>query len=554
MRLKQRQSKHARGQAMVLFSLTLFLLALMVLMTLEIGQRVKDRMEAQVVADEVAYSEAVATARTFNAIALLNRAGMASYVSLLTTQSMISYAGELKGNSFLTAAIADLNKQMNNKKCVVTAPSTPFPVTQAAWEAGDFNAALQVKYAQGGAVNARVEGGFVRDNLVATLLKNSQLARNHARLAYPSGPRRGDLDAPTVPDASNFDLQSAIKAVQGTDYEEHLYALMGTRGDKFTTNRSGAAPSVNPGTSGLIFTNGNGGSGGGSGYGSPNNLMQGELGSPAMTSSAPLDSQKWCGGGGFGTCVNGTVAWAEDAGGTGTLSYFCAALNKTFSTPMGSGQAYVGSTDLRMKDDIHVYAGTIESDYGGAGATTGTVNGKQVSDVHTLGDTPPGEDGVVGGATGYNQNFVASLADLYGQPLMLPMIQRDYARGGVSDPWNLRFQFRFTSAGGKFDNGSAQGALASEAKGLVSMRYQVAMGSAIAYYHRKNGNQYDEPPNLFNPFWRATLVSGHISADAAREAGRVTPVSSVGNVLRSAGHTEAAQVADGLDLLNFRGY
>ena len=83
-----------RGQALVLFSLTLLLLTLMVLMTLGFGMRAKERVEIQMAADAAAYSQAVSVARTFNAIAVMNRAQIAHMVAMAGTQSLISYSGQ----------------------------------------------------------------------------------------------------------------------------------------------------------------------------------------------------------------------------------------------------------------------------------------------------------------------------------------------------------------------------------------------------------------------------------------------------------------------------
>ena len=58
----------ARGQTMVLFVLSMLLLVLMVTLTLSFTMKVRERIEAQTVADATAYSNAVATARTFNNI------------------------------------------------------------------------------------------------------------------------------------------------------------------------------------------------------------------------------------------------------------------------------------------------------------------------------------------------------------------------------------------------------------------------------------------------------------------------------------------------------
>src|SRR6185436_13850654 len=66
-----------RGQTLALFSLTCLLIALMVLVTLSLGAKVRDRMDLQTVADAAAYSNAIATARTLNSIAVMNRVQVA---------------------------------------------------------------------------------------------------------------------------------------------------------------------------------------------------------------------------------------------------------------------------------------------------------------------------------------------------------------------------------------------------------------------------------------------------------------------------------------------
>lgn len=81
-----------RGQNLVLFALSLLVLTLMVLMTLSFGARVKSRMELQTIADTAAYSNAVATARTLNSIAVLNRVTVAHTVSTIGTLSLISWS------------------------------------------------------------------------------------------------------------------------------------------------------------------------------------------------------------------------------------------------------------------------------------------------------------------------------------------------------------------------------------------------------------------------------------------------------------------------------
>ena len=76
----------------MLFALTMLLMTLMTLMTLSLGSKVKHRMELQTLADTAAYSNAVATARTMNAMAVMNRVQVAHTASTLGTLSLISWS------------------------------------------------------------------------------------------------------------------------------------------------------------------------------------------------------------------------------------------------------------------------------------------------------------------------------------------------------------------------------------------------------------------------------------------------------------------------------
>lgn len=82
----------AAGQTLVLLALTLFLLTLMVLMTLSIGTAAARKADLANAADAAAYSTAVATARTFNTGALLNRTIVSHYVAMAGVEAQMVYA------------------------------------------------------------------------------------------------------------------------------------------------------------------------------------------------------------------------------------------------------------------------------------------------------------------------------------------------------------------------------------------------------------------------------------------------------------------------------
>jgi hypothetical protein len=97
--------------------------------------------------------------------------------------------------------------------------------------------------------------------------------------------------------------------------------------------------------------------------------------------------------------------------------------------------------------------------------------------------------------------------DNYGQPKNFAVIRRDYsareAASMASDPWNPFFRFQFASAGaGATLDGRPNGGI---------MNAQLALGTSITYYHR--GQHFREPPNFFNPFWRAGLTKLNVDSD-----------------------------------------
>jgi hypothetical protein len=123
---------------------------------------------------------------------------------------------------------------------------------------------------------------------------------------------------------------------------------------------------------------------------------------------------------------------------------------------------------------------------------------------------------------------------LYGQPKNYSAIVRDYstrcgtgwnpADCGQVDPWNMFFKYRFKD-GEQVDLRGIQTFTG------VDLTKQTVLGSGIAYYHRRD--HWREPPNFFNPFWRATLVSPAIDSEGDPNSGSDirTELSRVGDTI-----------------------
>jgi len=91
------RARGRRGNAIVLGSVGLFIMALGVIATLNIGQAVSERIRLQNAADAAAYSLAAEEARLFNFFAFTNRAHVAHYASAMTVQSYVSYLSYVSG-------------------------------------------------------------------------------------------------------------------------------------------------------------------------------------------------------------------------------------------------------------------------------------------------------------------------------------------------------------------------------------------------------------------------------------------------------------------------
>lgn len=89
---RNRLGNRRRGQIMVLGALSVLIVALMLLFTLNMGQSVFEKIRIQQVADSVTFSEATIEARAFNYFAYTNRANLSLLVSAVSAHSFMNMA------------------------------------------------------------------------------------------------------------------------------------------------------------------------------------------------------------------------------------------------------------------------------------------------------------------------------------------------------------------------------------------------------------------------------------------------------------------------------
>lgn len=503
-----RHGGRGRGQALVLFSLTLLLLTLMVLMTLGFGMRAKERVEIQMAADAAAYSQAVSVARTFNAIAVMNRAQIAHMVAMAGTQSLISYSGQ-------QYAVAQENG------CAIP---------DAAFSAADDAAGTQTRILQGAAsdlfqAELALYGTLLSEHLMDQKLADRIVQATGSDLrALPGGAAKslmevsggsGGVDSyddlmtqertGTVPDTAG-----AVLPTGGNQGRATLNATMGSLGWTWVHNRPG-------GSAGF-------GTGGASGAGAGGFTHYADVSS--------MDPSTY-------DTISGRNSWAHDHGATRT---FTCPVNGQPVTGVGEG-SWVMSDEEQTPQDQHVYSAHPAPGQGIEGTD-------RVDERHTLGAC-----NVCPGIWPYSVGFNVGLLqggnpgrNDYGQPKLYAVVSRDYAgpaRRARPDPWNLYFQFDFAGVKTDFDNSSPLGRIQPTGREDVQ-RNQVALSAGLAYYHRPrpagDGGGWREPPNFLNPFWRATLASAEGATDDSPAAS-----------LSAAGFTEHAAALRQLDAAGFRG-
>lgn len=500
---------------MVLFALTLLLLAGMVFITLGLAMRTRERMETQMTADAAAYSEAVVTARTFNAFAVLNRAEVAHWVVSAGTQALISWSGQ-------EYAIREAIGPCNGKE----------PPTQREFNALDEAAAKQVSQQGAGKGSSMQRAG---QNLFKALIEQRLVGQQlAAQIAHRANPQ---LIAPPTGAAKSLQEVSGGSSSILTG-RPLVYASQPGGGYSCTASSAAVCLSGrgNRHTLGMVM-----GSLGWSwvhsrpngtvGFGAESMPTRGTFYFSSANHMHPVTYRS----------LNGRNIWAHDH--ARSSSVVCEEGEP--ASGADADEAWVMSDDLDEKTDQHVYAANPAP--GGPGGKAEPGAGKRVDEIHTFGSCAPFCPGIFSSFVDWNERYALSSgpANDFAQPKLYAVIQRDYAAPSrTRAPWELFFRFRGAGADEVFDNGSPQGRNQSAGLGSV-LRNQVAVGAGLVYFHRPEGAGrpgWREPPNFFNPFWRATLapVTGN-------------PDDRPADAVAGAGFTEHAEALRALEAVGFRG-
>jgi len=475
----------ARGQTLVVTSLTVLLVALMVLTTLAINMKLREKIELQHVADASAYTNAIITARVYNSIALINRTEVSHMVALSGIESLISWSSEYRATlNVAPGAWAQISKEYRDQgdACGIAAADDidnnvlPGLATEKTRVVNAFDPLDTAAGKQAFNLIAYMVGQLYTEQKNLNLRLHNELQaqtfiKDIVKIADKGSRTIGELSAPDAADSTSLreiDDQGNGASLERQASSAHaIYATMGTRGAAFLTNRGGGD---GPMISRLQQVYGTG---------------------KANTSFAMEGSGYFYGSQNHSAAANGVYAWADDHA-TATFVY-------TADAPCGQKSrsenptAFVRSTDANDFTDWHEW--------------TGETDDQPPTVTHDLPKCVPDKYG--NGCPGmwpmfvdYNNSKVADKDDIYGQPKNFAVIQRDYnARTGF-DPWAFNFNFKF-EYGEDWDNRALQTKTFA-----VDLSKQTALAAGLAYYHRYG--HWREPPNFLNPFWRATLVSAEV--------------------------------------------
>lgn len=514
------------GQTLVMMSLTVLLLTLMVMMTISIGSKIKDKMEVQTLADSAAYSQAIATARTYNALSTMNRVGIAHVVGVTAIQSLVSWSTYVKGTM---STIEDHYDRWNREfqrilrmffwGCCSWGGGTPCwsgccngPLCFcSAFEShtslvtgllGAYNAIYDVIFraldlaAWGEALAYLTSLDFIHYvgqlpayYFLRDFMDNQSGVNNLVNQARPGDPYN-ELQVDGSPDSVNkgeaipFGIGGALLPINPI-YYHHAFAANGSRLHPFLTNREGASVLLQT----FIVT----------------------LFPPWL--STHLQSAQ---GAGYVASLPGPQH------GTSMFSmlfpmprFFSADDHVRRGTYLVS--AYVADFGLCFLLRQRVQRRAVNAELWGMQALGHHEGTNFICPL-------PHNVGGIGRAypwfMDYNPLLVGNSGDIWGQPKDFGVVYRDLARrpANGADQWNPFFRFNFTAGGGNY---SQRGIALRDG---TDISRQVGFATGVTYYHRGNNlfgyHSGVEPPNLFNPFWRAGLSRVNVDNDGLNDVNR----------------------------------
>lgn len=572
-----------RGQAIVIFAMFLLVLALLVLATMSLSRLTHEKMELQVANDTAAYSQAVATARAYNSVALLNRAQVATMVALSGVDSAVSFGGayraslnatwygyvdefdkeycgkatsgplklprklcggevtqgitgacehakvkfvlfsgglfnfhinwppfecagkdgvknsgscralqEIYGVLFYTRAVEEgastdaqdaLNQLMdaadkNNDNARLVLIRKELTRVKKVWQALDDAAGLQARSVQSEAAEYGV-------------LQDQALAEARAQLVPFAKSSLAVVNAAAVPQALTVAKREFDDGAGDGMLDNSVDAAMGSRAHTFITQRADGARAIQDQLRRVL---------------SKSNAPAGEVTVLAMKGNGYFATSKIHGA----RPATGYGVWGDEEArvrvnylGPGNVT------NAGMGRPgIASGnqrfEGWVGSTDKQNTTDLHDWC---PQDIEPEAVAPDVRHTMLPHAVPAKGIDPCAASSCIWPSfRDANAGRVDDKSDVFGQPKLFSSATRDLSGQNDALAIERSFKFKAGSGAGAKINFKAEHAVA----GVDQHPTSIAAG--MAYYHRPG--HWKEPPNLFNPYWRATLVRSNIDAQS----------------------------------------
>ena len=524
------RSRSGRGQALVMFAMFLLVLVLLVLATMSLSHLTHQKMELQVANDTAAYSQAVATARAYNSVALLNRAQVATMVALAGVDSAVSFGGSYR--AALNATVYGYLDEFEAEYCGGGDVGTPNGKMMCEGPARNFSGANcrratlsnNISSCSGDTckVARQILGYGAETNNGPTIFNpNARIilifyewerlrpiwqqldgaAGLQARSVLSEAAAYGGLQEAALAEArsalSPFSLGS-LAVVGGTlnlpslavarrEFDDGTGAgiidngidvAMGSRAHTFITRRVDGQRAIQDAIRRVLAPSGG----------------ANEVTVLPMRGNGYFATTKIHGA----RPATAYAAWGDEESRI-TVNY--AGVDANLGLPgTASGnlrfESWVGSTDKQNTTDQHAWC---PEEY--------QVEADPPDERHTMPPhaVPPGGlfDPCAASSciwpSFYDANSarLADKGDVFGQPKLFSSATRDLSQ---RDPWNRFLTFRFS-------RGAQTDFRASHTVQGVDPKMQ-SVSASMAYYHRPG--HWKEPPNLFNPYWRATLVRANV--------------------------------------------
>ncbi len=457
-----------RGQALLIGVIVLFFVALSMYLIATFGRHVQQKIHAQTTADATALSLATMEAETFNYIAFANRAQVAQYVTALNMQAYVSYL------SWWEVAAAQV---IFYAKFLYAAPYVGATLATAI-----IQGATAFKKAVGLLVNGADAGDLAIDNLVmannqalwitevvAAEITNAHLLSGGFEFFEQNNPV-GSADPWTYTNA-DLAINGALALINAKRFNDAFYdkgstpstpwtqtvdapmqtvmteEVNATRADKFLLAR-GILPPIDPGFDDFFnFIN----------------LFLGKSGQSKLTQSTDVASISRTLQG-DSKLTTGAVMASRDTMSIPIIPFvFSFDINSSVMATQNSNQhcRASGASPECVSDGNHVYKGIAPYMTYQAGLSN---NGNAGEDFH--------------------------------QPDVLVWMNKSSAESSLSQAFVINFPGASTIDTRSGVNNTGLSQALPDGINVISR--------AQAYYHRP-GN-WQEPPNLFNPFWHARLA------------------------------------------------